>query len=139
MNEVVTTRPAARRWATFLRNDAQSIIACDFFVAVTATFRLLYLWSCSFITDRAGWCTTTSHGTSDTAWTLQQLREAIAFEREHDRSIHDRDSIIFTTSVDRSIRPTSHRNCRASGPNAVLVQSVLGGLHHEYSLAPAGA
>jgi putative transposase len=30
------------RWLTFLRLHAQGIVACDFFVAVTATFRLLY-------------------------------------------------------------------------------------------------
>jgi putative transposase len=33
------------RWSTFLRLHAQGIIACDFFVAVTATFRLcMCLW-----------------------------------------------------------------------------------------------
>lgn len=30
-------------WSTFLRLHAQGIIACDFFLAVTATFRLLYV------------------------------------------------------------------------------------------------
>jgi hypothetical protein len=29
-----------QRWATFLRNHAGAVVACDFFVAVTATFRL---------------------------------------------------------------------------------------------------
>ena len=33
-----------QRWSTFLRNHAQAIVACDFFVTVTATFRLLYLF-----------------------------------------------------------------------------------------------
>jgi hypothetical protein len=32
------------RWSTFLRLHAQGIIACDFLVAVTATFRLLYVF-----------------------------------------------------------------------------------------------
>ena len=32
-----------QRWSTFLRNHAKAIVACDFFVAVTATFRLLYV------------------------------------------------------------------------------------------------
>jgi len=32
-----------QRWSTFLRNHARSIVACDFFVAVTATFRLFYV------------------------------------------------------------------------------------------------
>jgi hypothetical protein len=30
-----------QRWSTFLRNHAQAIIACDFLVAVTCTFRVL--------------------------------------------------------------------------------------------------
>ena len=33
-----------QRWATFLRNHAQAIIGRDFSVAVTATFRLLYVF-----------------------------------------------------------------------------------------------
>ena len=33
-----------QRWSTFLRNHAKAIIACDFFVAVTATFRLIYVF-----------------------------------------------------------------------------------------------
>ena len=33
-----------QRWATFLRNHATAILACDFFVAVTATFRMLYVF-----------------------------------------------------------------------------------------------
>jgi len=32
-----------QRWSTFLRNHAKAIVACDFFVAVTATFRLFYV------------------------------------------------------------------------------------------------
>jgi putative transposase len=30
-----------QRWSTFLKNHAKAILACDFFVAVTATFRML--------------------------------------------------------------------------------------------------
>jgi putative transposase len=33
-----------QRWSIFLRNHARAIVACDFFVAVTATFRLLYVF-----------------------------------------------------------------------------------------------
>ena len=33
-----------QRWASFLRNHARAIVACDFFVAVTATFQLLYVF-----------------------------------------------------------------------------------------------
>lgn len=32
-----------QRWSTFLKNHAQAIVACDFFVAVTSTFRVPYV------------------------------------------------------------------------------------------------
>ena len=49
VNKYLRRRPRRRprgdlRWSTFLRLHAQGIIACDFFVAVTATFRLLYVF-----------------------------------------------------------------------------------------------
>jgi hypothetical protein len=37
-------RIASQRWRTFVRNHAQAIVACDFCVVVTATFRLLYVF-----------------------------------------------------------------------------------------------
>ena len=65
-----------QRWSTFLRNHARVVIACDFFVAITATFRLLYV----FVVIHHGsrrlvHFNVTAHPTS--AWTLQQLREAV--------------------------------------------------------------
>lgn len=30
----------SQRWLTFVRNHAQAIVACDFFVVVTARFRI---------------------------------------------------------------------------------------------------
>jgi len=35
---------AGQRWATFVRNHAHALLACDFCVAVTATFRVLYVF-----------------------------------------------------------------------------------------------
>jgi hypothetical protein len=37
-------RVQSQSWATFVRNHAQAIVACDFCVAVTATFRILYVF-----------------------------------------------------------------------------------------------
>jgi hypothetical protein len=42
-------KPAGRprgdqRWSTFLKNHAQAVVACDFFIAVTSTFRMLYVF-----------------------------------------------------------------------------------------------
>ena len=49
VSKYLSRRPPGRprgdlRWSTFLRLHAQGIIACDFFVTVTATFRLLYVF-----------------------------------------------------------------------------------------------
>jgi len=33
-----------QRWSTFVRNEAKSIVACDFFISVTASFRILYVF-----------------------------------------------------------------------------------------------
>src|SRR5579864_7909859 len=36
--------PSGQRWATFFRNHAKAIVACDFVLAVTARFRILYVF-----------------------------------------------------------------------------------------------
>ena len=33
-----------QRWATCVHNHAKTIVACDFFVSVTATFRVIYVF-----------------------------------------------------------------------------------------------
>jgi len=94
--------PGDQRWATFLRNHAGAIVACDFFVAITATFRLLYV----FVVIEHGSrrllrVAVTVHPSA--AWTLQQLREVVGFDRARRYLIDDRDSI-FARSLDDSIR-----------------------------------
>src|SRR5450755_4032458 len=56
VNKYLPPRPTRRprgdmRWSTFLRLHAQGIIACDFFVAVTATFQLLYVFAALRVTE----------------------------------------------------------------------------------------
>ena len=100
-------RPAGKprgdqRWATFLRNHAKAIIACDFFVTATVTFRLLYvLVVIHHGSRRLLHFNVTAHPTA--AWTLQQLREVIGFEDTYRYLVHDRDSI-FAKSLDESIK-----------------------------------
>jgi hypothetical protein len=80
------------RWATFLRLHAQGIIACDFLVVVTATFRLLYvLVVIEHRSRRLVHCNVTAHPTA--AWTMQQLREALGLDSRYEYLLHDRDSI----------------------------------------------
>src|SRR5262245_61186480 len=34
----------SQAWSTFVRNHARAMLACDFFVAITATFRVMYVF-----------------------------------------------------------------------------------------------
>jgi transposase InsO family protein len=91
-----------QRWSTFLRNHARAIVACDLFVAVTATFRLFYvLVLIEHGSRRLVHFNITQHPTA--AWMLQQLREALGCADAYQYLLHDRDSI-FARSLDDSIK-----------------------------------
>ena len=69
------TRTSSQHWRTFVKNHAQGIVACDFLVAVTARFRVLYIFVMMEIgSRRVLHYNVTAHPTAE--WTLQQLREA---------------------------------------------------------------
>ena len=71
-----------QRWATFLSNHARAILACDFLVAVTATFRMLYVFVViEHGTRRLKHVNVTANPTAE--WTLQQLREVIGYDLGH--------------------------------------------------------
>jgi putative transposase len=95
-------RSHSQRWSTFIRNHAQGIVACDFCVAVTLTFRVLYV----FVVIEHGsrrllHVNVTAHPTAP--WTMQQFREAIPVDHAYRLLIHDRDAI-FSKDVDQSVR-----------------------------------
>jgi putative transposase len=91
-----------QRWSTFLRNHATAILACDFFVAVTATFRMLYVFVViEHSTRRLAHVNVTTNPNAD--WTLQQLREVVGSGGGHRYLIHDRDRI-FAKHLDDSIK-----------------------------------
>ena len=106
VNKYLPKRPPGRPrgdqlWSTFLRNHAKAVIACDFFVAVTATFRLVYVFVViHHHSRRLVHFNVTEHPTA--AWTLQQLRESVGDEECFRYLLHDRDSI-FAKRLDESI------------------------------------
>jgi len=120
------------RWSTFLRNQATAILACDFFVAVTATFRMLYVFVViEHGTRRLAHVNVTTHPSA--AWTLQQLREVIADADDHRYLIHDRDSI-FARDLDDSIRALGLAVLRSpfSSPKAnAICERVIGTIRRE--------
>jgi transposase InsO family protein len=95
-------RVPSQRWRTFMRNHAQAIVACDFCVVVTATFRLLYVFVVmEHATRRILHCHVTASPT--VPWTIQQLRKAISANHTYRFLIHDRDRI-FSPQLDEYIR-----------------------------------
>jgi hypothetical protein len=91
-------RTSSQHWRTFVRNHAKAIVASDFLVAITAGFRVLYVFVVMEVgSRRILQCNVTAHPTA--AWTLQQLREAIPSDHNYRFLIHDRDSI-FSAEVD---------------------------------------
>jgi len=90
------------RWATFVRNHANYIVACDFFTCVTASLRVLYVFVAMEIgSRRILHSSVTAHPTAE--WTIQRFREFLAFDHPYRFVIHDRDSI-FSTTLDGALR-----------------------------------
>ena len=91
----------SQRWLTFVRNHARAIVACDFFVVVTARFRILYVFVIMELGRRKVLhYNVTAHPTAE--WTLQQFREALTDEHPYHFVIHDRDTI-FSTELDKAV------------------------------------
>jgi transposase InsO family protein len=136
MPQHVGRRPGARvqvqRWRTFVRNHAQAIVACDFCVAITATFRMLYVF---VVIDHASrrllHVHVTAHPTAE--WTLQQLREAIPSDHTYRFLIHDRDAI-FSQQLDQCVRNLGLRVLKTppQSPQAnAICERFLGTLRRE--------
>ena len=121
-----------QRWATFLKNHAKAILACDFFIAVTATFRMLYVFVViEHGTRRLKHVNVTANPTAD--WTLQQLREVVGDSSTHKYLLHDRDAI-FARRLDKSIKALGlsvlKSPLRAPRANAIC-ERVIGTIRRE--------
>jgi putative transposase len=121
-----------QRWATFLKNHARAILACDFFVTVTVTFRMLYVFVViEHGTRRLKHVNVTANPSAQ--WTLQQLRELVGYDGDHRYLIHDRDRI-FAKHLDDSIRALGVRVLRSPvrSPKANAVcERVIGTIRRE--------
>jgi putative transposase len=137
VSKYMPKRPPGRprgdqRWSTFLKNHAKAILACDFFVAVTVTFRMLYVFVViEHGTRRLAHINVTTSPNSD--WTLQQLREVVGSGGGHRYLIHDRDRI-FAKHLDDSIRALGVKVLRSpvASPKAnSLCERVIGTARRE--------
>jgi transposase InsO family protein len=115
VQKYLRTRPPGegardQRWATFVRNHAKAIVTCDFFVSITATFQILYVFVAMEIgSRRILHLNVTSHPTAE--WTTQQLREILADPHPYRFVVHDRDSI-FSSSLDAALKDFGVRPIR---------------------------
>jgi len=84
-----------------VRNHAKVIVACDFFVVVTATFRILSVLVIPELgSRRIVHHNVAAHPTAE--WTLQQFRETLPADHPYRLVIHDRDSI-FSRKLDQAV------------------------------------
>ena len=91
----------SQAWSTFVRNHARSMRACDFFVAVTATFRVVYVFVVMEVgTRRIVHWNVTAHPSAE--WTGQQFRMIVSGDQPYRYVIRDRDSI-YSQGVDRTV------------------------------------
>jgi transposase InsO family protein len=89
------------QWSTFVRNHAAAVLACDFFVAISATFRAFYVFVVLDVgTRRIRHWNVTEHPTAE--WTAQQFRMVMSGDELHRFVIHDHDSI-YSQEFDSTI------------------------------------
>ena len=121
-----------QRWEIFLRNHARAILACDFFVAATATFELFYvLVVIEHGRRRLAHVGVTNQPSAD--WTLQQMREVGGEAGSYRYLIHDWDSI-FARHFDKSVRALGLKIIRTPfrGPKAnSICERVIGTIRRE--------
>ncbi len=124
-------RPPSQTWRAFLTNHANQIMAADFFVVPTVTFRLLFvLVILEHDRRRLVHVAVTEHPTA--AWTAQQLRNAYS---EHDAPrylLHDRDSIFadVATTIAGMNMQTLRTAPRSPWQNA-YAERVIGSIRRE--------
>jgi len=121
-----------QRWSTFLHTHAQAIVACDFFVAVTSTFRVLYVFIViEHHSRRLIHCNVTAHPSAQ--WTRQQLREALGYETQYEYLLNNRDSI-FSADLDESVKRLGLRVLKSPqrSPTAnAICERVIGMIRRE--------
>jgi transposase InsO family protein len=85
-------RPPSQTWRTFLDNHLRQLVAVDFFVVPTLTFRILFVFVVlAHDRRRILHFNVTAHPTA--AWTAQQIREAFPWDTAPRFLVRDRDGI----------------------------------------------
>lgn len=128
-------KTGGQRWSAFVRNHAKGIVACDFFVSVTATFRVVYVFVAIEVgSRRVLHFNVTEHPTAE--WTIQQFREYVGhYNRGRP---HSSLGPGIPEPIQAKVPAGPHRHKLPKG-HRVISTPILGGLHHEYSLKKEAA
>ena len=123
---------ASQTWATFLKNQAGEIWACDFAVVYDGLFRQWYIFVVMELkTRRIVHMGVTKYPTDE--WTVQQLREATPWGRGPKYLIRDRDSKYAThfsaTAISSGIQELK-TPCRTPQANGIC-ERFMGSLRRE--------
>ena len=85
-------RPSSPTWKAFLTNNVKDIVACDFFIVPTATFRVLFVFiMLAHERRRIVHCNITEHPTAQ--WTAQQVVDVFPWDTAPRYLLRDRDGI----------------------------------------------
>jgi transposase InsO family protein len=124
-------RPPSQAWRTFLTNHANQIMAADFFVVPTVTFRLLFvLVILEHDRRRLVHVAVTEHPTA--AWTAQQLRNAFSDNETPRALLHDRDSVFADVATTiAGMNTQAVRTAPRSPWQNAYVERVIGSVRRE--------
>src|SRR5215204_5518790 len=124
--------PPSQTWRTFLKNHLGSTVAIDFFAVPTLTCRILFVFVVlAHDRRRILHVNVTPHPTS--AWTRQQLREALPWCVTPRYLVHDRDAVFdaaFRDTVE-AFGMTDVRTAPRSLSQNPYVERVIGSIRRE--------
>jgi transposase InsO family protein len=127
MRHARSPRQRGQNWATFLRNHAKDMWACDFLQVTDLFFRSLFAFFNTLLHSRRVIHVGVTRSPTD-AWTAQQLREATPYGQSPKYLIRDRDSKygscfarVAATSGIKILKTPYH----AKRPNAICERFLL--------------
>jgi hypothetical protein len=118
-------KPPSQSWRTFLENHVKQLVAIDFLVVPTVSFRLLFVFvALGHHRRHAIHFNVTAHPTAE--WTAQQIAEAFPWDSTLRYLLHDRDCI-YGTAFHQRVGEMGTGS--ADGSASAMAERVCGAFH----------